>query len=51
MFFYRFVDVDPKGWTFSCRFFMLSKFHAEKYLKKNEGKRWALVFRGKTYRF
>jgi hypothetical protein len=44
-------NVDPKGWFFSCRFFSLSKFDNEKYVKKNEGKRWALVFRGKTCRF
>lgn len=48
--FYR-HSVDPGGWVLCHKYFMLSKFVKDYYIKKNEGKKWALVFQNKTYRF
>lgn len=43
--FYRYKNVDEKGWTLRIgRFFSLSKFGKEKYIKSNGGKKYALTF-------
>lgn len=51
--FYRYPKVDENGWTLRVgRFFSLSKFGKEKYIKSNGGKKYSLtLFSKKQFNF
>lgn len=51
--FYRYKKVDEKGWTLLIsKFFCLSKFGEEKYIKANGGKKYSLtLFSKMLFRF
>ena len=50
--FYRYKRVDENGWTLRIgKFFWLSKFGKEKYIKTNNGKKYSLTIMGKLISF